>query len=94
MRDVVRAYRLLAERAEPGVYHVCSGRTASAAELVAALAELAGVPVEHVVDPALVRPHEVMEVRGSFERLRAATGGEPEISLTQTLSDSLASWRA
>ena len=29
VRDVVRAYRLLAERADPGVYNVCSGRTAS-----------------------------------------------------------------
>ena len=37
VRDVVRAYRLLAERAEPGIYNVCSGRTASAGELVAML---------------------------------------------------------
>ena len=35
VRDVVRAYRLLAERADPGVYNVCSGRTASTSELVA-----------------------------------------------------------
>ena len=94
VRDVVRAYRLLAERAEPGVYNVCSGRTASAAELVATLAEAAGVAVEHVVDPGLVRAHEVMELRGSYERLRAATGWEPEIPLARTLSDSLAWWRA
>ena len=94
MRDVVRAYRLLAERAEPGVYNVCSGRTASARELVAGLAEAAGAEIEHVVDPALVRAHEVMELRGSFERLRAATGWEPEIPLARTLSDTLAWWRA
>ena len=94
VRDVVRAYRLLAERAEPGVYNVCSGRTASASELVAGLAEAAGAEIEHVVDPALVRAHEVMELRGSFERLRAATGWEPEIPLARTLSDSLAWWRA
>jgi GDP-4-dehydro-6-deoxy-D-mannose reductase len=94
VRDVVRAYRLLAERADPGIYNVCSGRTASAAELVAGLAEAAGVAVEYVVDPALVRAHEVMELRGSFDRLRSATGWEPEIPLARTLSDSLASWRA
>jgi GDP-4-dehydro-6-deoxy-D-mannose reductase len=94
VRDIVRAYRLLAERAEPGVYNVCSGRTASAAEPVAALAEAAGVAVEHVIDPALVRAHEVMELRGSYERLRVATGWAPEYDLAQTLSDSLASWRA
>ena len=28
VRDVVRAYRLLAERAEPGIYNVCSGELA------------------------------------------------------------------
>ena len=38
VRDVVRAYRLLADRGTTGVVNVCSGRTASAAELVAALA--------------------------------------------------------
>jgi GDP-4-dehydro-6-deoxy-D-mannose reductase len=93
VRDVVRAYRLLAERGEPGVYNVCSGRTASAAELVAALASVAGVEVEHVVDPALLRPHEVMEVRGSYAALREATGWEPEIPLEQTLADTLEWWR-
>jgi GDP-4-dehydro-6-deoxy-D-mannose reductase len=93
VRDVVRAYRLLAERAGPDVYNVCSGRTASTRELVAALGEIAGVEVEHEVDPALLRPHEVMEVRGSAERLREATGWEPEIPLARTLADAVAWWR-
>jgi GDP-4-dehydro-6-deoxy-D-mannose reductase len=93
VRDVVRAYRLLAEQAEPGAYNVCSGRTASAAELVAALARIAGVEVEHVVDPELVRPNEVMEVRGASERLRAATGWTPQVALDRTLADTLAWWR-
>lgn len=93
VRDVVRAYRLLAERRQPGVFNVCSGRPASAGELVRALAGVAGAEVEHVVDPALVRAHEVMEVRGSYERLRAATGWEPEITLERTLADTVAWWR-
>jgi GDP-4-dehydro-6-deoxy-D-mannose reductase len=73
--------------------NVCSGRSASAAELVAALGRVAGVEVQHVVDESLVRAHEVMEVRGSAERLRAATGWEPEIPLETTLADSVAWWR-
>jgi GDP-4-dehydro-6-deoxy-D-mannose reductase len=93
VRDVVRAYRLLAERADPGVYNVCSGRTASSRELVALLARAAGVGLEHEVDPALLRPHEVMELRGSYDALRAATGWEPEIPLATTLSETLAWWR-
>ena len=51
VRDVVRAYRLLAEAGEPGVFNVCSGRLASPRELVAVLAEVAGVEIEHEVDP-------------------------------------------
>lgn len=94
VRDVVRAYRALAERGESGeAYNICSGRTASAAELVAALAETVDVPVEHVVDPALVRAHEVMEVHGAFDKLRGATGWVPTIPLATTLSDSVSWWR-
>ena len=93
VRDVVRAYRLLAERAEPGIYNVCSGRTASGRELIEALARAAGAALEHEVDPRLVRGHDVMEVRGSNERLRRATGWEPEIPLERTLADTVAWWR-
>jgi GDP-4-dehydro-6-deoxy-D-mannose reductase len=35
----------------------------------------------------------VMEVRGSAERLRAATGWQPEIPLETTLADTVAWWR-
>ena len=93
VRDVVRAYRLLAEAGESGVVNVCSGRSASARELIAALGRAAGVEIDHVVDESLVRPHEVMEVRGSAARLRALTGWEPEIPLETTLADTVAWWR-
>jgi GDP-4-dehydro-6-deoxy-D-mannose reductase len=92
VRDVVRAYRLLAERAEPGAYNVCSGRTASVRDLLAGLAEATGIEIEHVVDPDLVRAHEVMEIRGSHERLTTATGWEPEIPLERTLADTVKWW--
>ncbi len=94
VRDVVRAYRLLADHGEPGIYNVCSGVARSARELVAALGEVAGVAVDHQVDPAKVRAHEVHEVRGDNTHLRATTGWTPEIPLEQTLRDTLAWWRA
>jgi GDP-4-dehydro-6-deoxy-D-mannose reductase len=92
VRDVVRAYRVLADHAEPGAYNVCSGRPASAAELLEALGRVTGVEIEHVVDPSLRRANEVMEVRGSAARLHAGTGWEPEIPLEQTLSDTVEWW--
>ena len=85
--------RLLAERAQPGIYNVASGVSRSAAELIAALAEIAGLPLEHAVDPALVRPNEVMELRGDADRLRAATGWAPAIPIERTLGDAVADWR-
>jgi GDP-4-dehydro-6-deoxy-D-mannose reductase len=93
VRDVVRAYRLLAARGRPGAWNVCSGVSRSARELVAALGEVAGVAVDHVVDPARVRAHEVQEIRGSAARLHADTGWEPEIPLARTLADAVAGFR-
>ena len=66
--------------------------TRSARELIAALGEVAGVAVDHQVDPAKVRAHEVFEIRGSNELLRSTTGWSPEIPLATTLADTLAFW--
>jgi len=94
VRDVVRAYLLLADpQVRSGVYNVCSGVSSSTAERVAAVAELvAPLSVEHVVDAALVRDHETPEIRGSYARLEAATGWRPQIPLRQTAGDTLAWW--
>jgi GDP-4-dehydro-6-deoxy-D-mannose reductase len=94
VRDVVRAYRLLGDAGWSGVVNVCSGRTASARELIAAMGAAAGVAIEHVIDQRLVRAHEVMEIRGSAARLRELTGWEPQIPLETTLADTVAWWRA
>lgn len=94
VRDVVRAYRRLGAGGAPGaVYNVSSGVSVSAADQVALLAELvAPLEVQHVVDPALVRAHEVLDLRGDPARLTADTGWAPEIRLRQTMSDTLAWW--
>jgi GDP-4-dehydro-6-deoxy-D-mannose reductase len=95
VRDVVRAYRELAVRARPAVYNVSSGSSVSAADQVSLLAELiAPIEVEHVVDPARVRAHEVMDLRGDHSRLTAATGWEPSIPLRQTMSETIDWWRS
>lgn len=94
VRDVARAYHLLAARAQPGVYNICSGRSISAAAQVQLIARLiAPVGVEHEIDPARVRGHEVMELRGAHERITAATGWDPQIPLAQTMADTLAWWK-
>jgi GDP-4-dehydro-6-deoxy-D-mannose reductase len=92
VRDVVRAYRMLAERAEPGIYNVGTGRAVSIADLVALLSRLFDAEVEHVVDDGLVREGEVSEIRASIARLEEATGWAPEIPLERTMADTVAWW--
>jgi GDP-4-dehydro-6-deoxy-D-mannose reductase len=92
VRDVARAY-LAAVELPAGAYNVCSGSSASVAEIIDLLR--AGTPVEvgYEVDPERLRPHEVEEIRGSAERLRARTGWRPEIPLERTVADAVAGWR-
>ena len=93
VRDVVRAYRLLAERGVAGeVYNVCSGRDVAIAEVARQMQLLAGVDLEFELDPALARPVDVPVVRGDYGKLHAATGWEPRVSLERTLQDVLDQW--
>lgn len=87
VRDVVRAYRLLVERGEAGeAYNVCTGRSVEIGELVSRLLELAGARLRLEVDPDLLRPVDVPELRGDPSRLRRVTGWEPVIPLDETLA--------
>jgi GDP-4-dehydro-6-deoxy-D-mannose reductase len=92
VRDVVRAYREAADL-PAGAYNVCSGRATSVRELVELVTRVSTVPVRHEVDPERVRAHDVPELRGSAERLRAACGWRPEIPLERTVADALEAWR-
>ncbi|MGZ6979961.1 MAG: GDP-mannose 4,6-dehydratase [Acidimicrobiia bacterium] len=90
VRDVVRAYRLVAQHGQPGeVYNVCSGTGVSVQEIADRLLARARRPIRLVTDPELVRPVEVPRLVGSNARLHDATGWTPEIPLEQTLADVL-----
>lgn len=94
VRDAARALRLAGTRGEPGaVYNVCSGEATRIGALVDILLAVAGldVPVDSVPEPAAsnVRGHA-----GSAERLRAATGWEPQRSLRDSLAEVYAARRA
>jgi GDP-4-dehydro-6-deoxy-D-mannose reductase len=94
VRDVVRAYRLLVERGEPGsTYNICSGVDVSMAEIAERLLAAAGTSLELVTDPTLVRPVDTPALRGDPTRLRMATSWRPEIALDATLHDVLDYWR-
>lgn len=91
VRDVVRAYRLVAGHGRVGeVYNVASGRDRSLSDVAAALVEMIRPGTRLVPDPALTRPVEVPVLRGSADKLRAATGWSPEIAFATSLADVVA----
>lgn len=94
VRDVVRAYRLLAERGESGIaYNVCSGYSVSMRSIVDRLVSIAGIEVTIEIDPERLRPSDTPDLVGDNGRLREKTGWTPQIPLDQTLRD-VYSWFA
>ncbi|GAB4154047.1 MAG: GDP-mannose 4,6-dehydratase [Roseiflexaceae bacterium] len=94
VRDMVRAYDLAAQRAEPGcAYNIGSGRTVSIRWILDTLVSLSQVPIEVEQDPARMRPADVPRVVSDCRRFRHDTGWEPQIPLEQTLLDILDHWR-
>jgi GDP-4-dehydro-6-deoxy-D-mannose reductase len=95
VRDVVRAYRLLAQSGRAGdVYNICTGVDISIQDLADTLVSLANRPVRLVPDPALLRPADLAVLRGDPRRIHELTGWKAEIPLATTLADLLDDWRA
>jgi len=94
VRDVVRAYWLLALRGEPGcAYNVGSGTPHSARWLLDTLLGYTEAEVGVEFDPARMRPSDIPRTWCNCARLRAATGWQPEIPLERSLFDMLEYWR-
>ena len=94
VRDVVRAYRLLALTGKSGeAYNVCSGVSISIEKIAAKLLALSTMPMELVVDPDLLRPIDLPDLLGNPEKIVRDTGWKPELTLDQTLSDLIEYWR-
>lgn len=94
VRDVVRAYRMLALFGAAGeAYNICSGTDISVEQLADTLLSCATRPLRLVPDPALQRPADVPVLRGDPSRLHELTGWKPEIPLATTLADLLDDWR-
>lgn len=94
VRDMVRAYGMLAVAGKPGeVYHVSSGKAVSIQSILDLFLEMARVKIEIRVNPAKLRRSDVPLQVGDSTRLRTQTGWAPEIPLQKTLEDILEYWR-
>ncbi len=92
VRDVARAYRLLATSDElaHSLYNVCSGASHSGQEILDVLTgsmDISGLRIE--VDKSRIRPNDPADVRGEASRLQTDTGWKPQIAFEQTLRDCL-----
>ncbi len=93
VRDVVRAYALLAERGRPGeLYNICSGDAVPIQHILDELIALSGLDVMIVSDPARMRPSDVPKLVGSAGKLEAEVGWRRQYTLTQTLNEIYQAW--
>ena len=94
VEDVVRAYRLIAEKGRAGtVYNVGSGETHSAQEILDRLIALSGRAIPVRQDPARMRPSDTPVIRCDRSRLTADTGWAPEKGIDDILRDTLEYYR-
>ncbi len=88
VRDVVRAYRLIAERGMPGdIYNIASGVGVTVADVGRMMASTAGVEVSVVSDNGAVHD-EVSTLIGDAAKLQSLGWGR-EHQLVETLADIL-----
>ena len=94
VKDVVRAYRLLAEKGVPGeVYNVGSGKTYSAQEVLDLLRGMANCEVPVCQDPARMRPSDTPVICCNHEKLTRDTGWEPLLNMQAIAEDTLCYYR-
>ena len=86
VRDVARAYRLLAEAQPLGeTFNLCSGEATALETCISMASEITGHDIEVRVNPDFVRANEVKSLRGSSEKLDHATGRERRYGIRDTL---------
>ncbi len=86
VRDVVRAYRLLAENCPAGeTVNICSGRTHSLQDVLDMAQAITGHRLEVRVNPAFVRANEVRTLYGDAGKLDALVGGWQPREFAETL---------
>ncbi len=90
VRDIVRAYVLLAERGQSGeTYNVGSGHAKSIAEVLQIIIEQAAVAIRIETDKGRMRPLDVPVVEADIRKLQSITGWQPQIPLEQTIREML-----
>ena len=91
VRDVVCAYRLVATSSNAPrelIYNVCSGESHDGKEILDLIVNSMDIQKpEVIVDESLIRPNDILDIRGDNSRLREEFGWSPSFEITRTIDD-------
>jgi GDP-4-dehydro-6-deoxy-D-mannose reductase len=94
VRDMVRAYRLAAEKCGAGqVYNICSGRAHTIREILQRMLRLTRARIEISEDAQRLRKSDIPLLYGDYSRFMGATGWKPEHDIDATIGEILDYWR-
>lgn len=94
VKDIVRAYRLIAEKGVSGeVYNVGSGKTYSAQEVLDKLCAMAMCSIRVEQDPKKLRPSDTPVICCDNSKIKKDTGWEVVQSVDKILCDTLEYFR-
>ena len=94
VRDIVRAYGLLAENGRAGeTYNVGSGKAVSIQSILDRICELSSAKIDVEIDKNRFRPADVPKIEADITKLTKDTGWRPVIELEKSLVDILGHFR-
>jgi len=94
VRDVVRAYYLLAENGKAGeTYNVGCGKAVYINDILTMIISKSQVDIAVEVDQSKIRPVDVPVIEADITKIERTVGWVPEISLEQTIEETLDYWR-
>lgn len=96
VRDTVRAYHLAMEKGIPGqLYLIGTQEIHTMRDCLETLISFSTMAekIRYEVDPARVRPTELMTFIGKFDKFEKQTGWKPQIDFRETMNSLLVYWR-
>lgn len=94
VRDVVRAYGLLVQYGKAGeTYNVGSGQAIAIEQILQMIVSKSALDIQIEIDPEKLRPVDVPIIEANTQKLVQMTGWKREISLEQTIQETLDYWR-
>lgn len=94
VRDVVRAYALLAKNGHKGAtYNVGRGHAYAIREILDKIISMSTAEIKVEIDQAKIRPVDVPIIEADITKLTEATGWVPEIAIEDTVREVLDYWR-